>query len=389
MQNQNPIVMEIKPRIWTRLTSSRVIFGFYLVLLTICSFHLYRTPIYDMDSIQYMGNALLMRDTDPVRIHERVYSEIKKTVPEVQLDQLLGNEPGAPKDQNRSRRTRAADPYRYAEFLPLFAIRPLYNQALYYVSVTGLGLARAGVLISVGSYFFLGVLLFLWLRAYATPFISLAVSLVTMIAPPLTELGRDTTSDSLASLVAFLALYLIFEKSFLLLGTILLLSSIFFRTDFVVLAGPVLLICWLQRRIPFWQAAVLGILAAGSVLCINHFAGDYGIKMLYYRNFVGTPEAPGEIIVQFSVGDYLAAFRTGLTKVAESFFLPFLVIGGIGLQSRRAWPLMTAAAAYIALHFLILPNWQERWAAVFYLSMVVSALMPIRFPHQNTTQQPT
>jgi hypothetical protein len=389
MQSENSITLERKPKIWAQPASAQIIFGFYLILLAASSFHLYRSPSYSMDSIHYMANALLMKETDPIRVHERVYAELKATVPKVRLDQLSGDEPGAPEDQNQSRHVRAMDPYRFAEFLPLFAIRPLYNQALYYLGATGFGLVKASVLISVGPYFLLGLLLFLWLRVYTNPLITLAISLATMITPPLISLGRETGSDGLASLVAFLALYLIFEKSFLLFGTILLLSSIFIRTDFVVLAGPVFLICWLQRRIPFWQAAVLGVLAAGSVLCINHFAGDYGIKMLYYRNFVGTPEAPGEMTVQFSVHDYLAAFRSGLTKVADSFFAPFAVIGVIGLQSRRTWPLMAAATAYLALHFLILPNWQERWAAIFYLCMVVGALMSGRLSRQNSIHEPS
>jgi hypothetical protein len=366
--------------------ASGVLLWLYLVALAAASFHIYRTPIYAMDSIQYMGNALLMEDTDPVRIHRRIYSELDRSVPKTVLEHLKGNEIGAPADQNSSRHERAVDPYRFAEFLPLFAIRPLYNQTLYLVSKTGIGLVRSGILISAGSYFSLGLLLFLWLRPYTKPLLNLIVCLLTMVSPPLAILGRETTSDALASLVAFASLYLIFEKRALAPGMILLLSSIFFRTDFVVLAGPVILVCWLQRRIQFWQAAVFSILAVSSVLCINHFAGDYGIRMLYYRNFVGTPVAPAEMLVQFSARDYLSAFRSGITKVADSFFLPFLLLGAIGLRSRRMLPLLGVTLAYIGLHFLILPNWEERWAAIFYLSAVVCAASPWNQDENQTIQ---
>src|SRR5439155_25254634 len=94
-----------------------------------------------------------------------------------------------------------------------------------------------------------------------------------------------------------------------------------------------LVACWFEQRLKLWQAAVLSVLALGSVLSINHFAGDYGIKMLYYRNFVGTPVAPGEMMVQFSLRDYFLAFRSGMTLVASSFFLPFLLAGVSGLCS--------------------------------------------------------
>jgi branched-subunit amino acid transport protein len=363
-----------KPRTrWPGATSIPTVV-FYVVSLALLSFHIYRTPIYAMDSLQYMGNALLMEDTNPVHIHQRVYSELRRSVPATIFEHLTGNEPGAPQDQNASRHERAVNPYRFAEFLPLFAIRPLYNQTLYFVSKMGVGLVRSGVLISVGSYFLIGLILFLWMRPYASPLVSVAVSLLTMASPPLTILGRETTSDALASLVALISLYVIFDKRQLTLGLVLLLVSIYFRTDFVVLAGPVILVCWLQRWVKFWQGAALSALAVASVLCINHFAGDYGIKMLYYRNFVGTPIAPGEMLVQFSQHDYLSAFRSGITELGESFFLPFLLIGAIGLRSKRILPLFALALGYIGLHFLILPHWEERWAAVFYLSMVVCAV---------------
>lgn len=333
---------------------SQVFVGIYLLALALLTLHLYRAPIYDMDSIQYMGNALLTEDTNLVRVHERVYMELRRSMPEPAIEQLLGGEEGAPEDQNQSRRERAADPYRLGEFLPLFAIHPAYNQALYVVSKTGVGLVRAGVLISVLSYFSVGTLLFAWMRTYVAPLMASIVSLVCMMTPPLTSLGRDTTSDALASLVAFASLYLTFGKRNVAAGMAFLLASIFFRTDFVVLAGPVILVCWLQQRLPLLHALVLSLLAVSSVLYINHFAGDYGIRMLYYRNFVRTPIAPAEMTVQFSAHDYLMAFRSGITKVAESFFLPFALLASIGFRSKPMQPLLAATSAYAILHFVIL-----------------------------------
>jgi hypothetical protein len=349
------------------------IFLLYVLLLAGVARHLYYKPIYSMDSIQYMGNALLMEEHDPVRIHQRVYGEVQRFVPRTEREGLLGHEVGAPSDQNKSRQERASNAYTFAEFLPLFAIRPLYNQTLWLVSKTGLGLVRSGLLISVTSYFLLGVLAFIWLGRYMSPVFTLAFSILLMISPPLMDLGRETTADPLATLVAFASLYLIFEQQRLFPGLVLLLASIYFRTDFVVLAGPVILACWLQRRIELWKAAVLSILAVASVLCINHFAGDYGIGMLYYRNFAGVPVAPGEMTVRLSSRDYFLALRAGITLMMASFFLPFLLLGTTGIALKQMRGLFAATLAYVLLHFLILPNWQERWFGVFYLSMAVCA----------------
>lgn len=349
------------------------IFLLYIFMMGGAAIHLYRTPVYSMDSIQYMGNALLMEESDPVEIHRRVYSEVARAVPPRERAGLLGHEAGAPEDQNKSRQERAANAYRFAEFLPLFAIRPLYNQTLWVVSRSGLGLVRSGVLISVASYFGLGLLVFVWLGRYLNAGFSFAVAMLLMVSPPLTELGRDTTADALATLVAFAALYLIFAANRFTAGMVLLLASIYFRTDFVVLAGPVILACWWERRLDLWKAGVLALVAVGSVLCINHFAGDYGIRMLYYRNFVGVPIAPGEMTAQFSGRDYLAALRSGVTLAANSFLLPFVLLGTMGVIAGRMRVLYGVTMGYVCLHFMVLPNWQERWFGVFYLAMGVCA----------------
>src|SRR5260221_4114897 len=121
--------------------------------------HLYKNPFYAMDSVGYMGNAQLIEDNNLVRIHAQVYSDLERRVPQPALDHLLGHDPSAPEDQNASRQLRARDPYRFAEFLPFYAIRPLYNRVLLLVSKTGLGLVRSTAFISAGAYFFLAGLL--------------------------------------------------------------------------------------------------------------------------------------------------------------------------------------------------------------------------------------
>jgi hypothetical protein len=349
------------------------VFLLYILILFGFSFHLYRSPIYSMDSIQYMGNALLMEDRNLAEIHRRVYDDVRRNVPKAALQGLLGHTSGAPEDQNESRRARAESPSRFAEFLPLFAIRPLYNQTLWLVSKTGMGLVRAGIAISVGSYFLIGILFFAWIRNYCGAWLSLVMSVLLMISHPLLALGRETTPDALATGLAFASLYLILEQKRFAAGMALLLASIYFRTDFVVLAGPVILATWLEGRLELWKAGILSFVAVASVLCINHYAGDYGIKMLYYRNFVGTPVVPGEMTVHFSLRDYLAAMRSSMTLLGDSFFFPFLLVGTIGLVSRQTRMLFALALAYVALHFLVLPNWEERWFGLFYLSMGVCA----------------
>jgi hypothetical protein len=170
-------------------------FLLYALMLGLSCIHLYHAPIYATDAIQYMGNAWLMEDTDIVSVHRRVYAELRRSVPESALRQLVGKRPESPADQNEWRRERARSARICAEFLPLFAIRPLYNQTLCLISKTGVGLLRSAILISNVSYFAIGMMLFVWVRRYAGDVFGFAVSFLLMITPPLTELGRDLTSD--------------------------------------------------------------------------------------------------------------------------------------------------------------------------------------------------
>jgi len=55
----------------------------YVLLLGFISLHVYRTPVYSFDSLQYMANAVLMQEHDPVVVHRIVYSEIDDRIPQI------------------------------------------------------------------------------------------------------------------------------------------------------------------------------------------------------------------------------------------------------------------------------------------------------------------
>jgi hypothetical protein len=188
-------------------------------------------------------------------------------------------------------------------------------------------------------------------------------------------MGRTPISDALSTLVAALAMYLLFETKRDVVGLTLLVSSIFVRTDNVVLAAPVLIALWLGKRLTFWQMAILGSLSAGCVVFINRMAGDFGLAMLYYRNFVGTPIAPAEMVVHFLVPQYFHALRANLAVIFQGWLSPFLLLAMIGFFRRSSLaPLSLIAVAYVTLHFLILPNWVERWFVIAYIPMALSAV---------------
>jgi hypothetical protein len=356
-------------RRWRLLVSS----GIYAIILALVTVHFYRAPFWDLDMLGYMGNARLHDTTDPVKLHELVYGELRSSVPSTAFNYLTGA-PGEP-DQMGSKHERLVNPYHYAEFLPFFAIRPMYNQTIYWLSKTGIGLIRSVRLVSTISYFLLGILVLIWLARY-TPY-SPALSLLIMLLPPISLLGRDTTADSLSILLGMSSLFAIFELDRVALGLGILLSAIWFRTDNIALIVPVLAVLWSQGRLPFWRGMFLGAISVISVIVINRATGDYGIQMLYYRNFLGTPLAPGEMTAHFTPHQYMFFFVSGFKTMLESFVPIFIVLGLLGLNRRTA-PLLAIACAYAALHYLILPNWIDRWMAPFYLLTCMTAAFQIQ-----------
>ncbi len=357
----------------------------YLLVLAASTLHLYLTPEYDIDMLGYMGNALLEQETDSVRIHQKVYNEVAR-LPLIVQQHFKGEQAGAPESQNASRRDRAVNAYHFAEFLPFFAIRPLYNQLLWLLSKTGMSLIRASVLVSASSYFLLGVLLFVWLVHYVEGLWAALFAILIMLSPPITQVARFTGADCVSTLFALLSLYLIWERRLLAPGIGLLLLSIYIRTDNVALAVPVVLASVWQRTITPWKATVLLMVAVGSVLLVNHFAGDYGLRMLYYRNFIGTPIAPAETTASFSFMDYRAAFRKGIADALGGVLLPFLIAGTVGFRRckrLRAFAIVTLAYAF--LHFVLLPNWQDRWFAVLYLACGILAASAAGGPATETS----
>ncbi|HVI08972.1 MAG TPA: hypothetical protein VND65_11850, partial [Candidatus Binatia bacterium] len=133
------------------------------------------------------------------------------------------------------------------------------------------------------------------------------------------------------------------------------------------------LLVW-QGRLELWKAAALGLIGVASVVIIGRAAGDYGIQMLYYRNFIGMPIAPAEMTAHFTVAQYAHFFVSGYKDMLLSFVPLFAMLGLVGLNRTTA-PLLGVAAAYAVLHYVILPNWIDRFMAFFYLATAMSAVL--------------
>ena len=349
----------------------------FAVCLTLASWRAYRYPEYSTDGFSYMGNAVAMSGAGIQVIHDSVYREARAGMPRPEFDHLTGNDPSEPASERNSFHQRAVDAYRFAEFLPCFAIRPVFNELVYVLHFKlGVGLLKATVLLAVVSYWLLGWVVLAWTARYTAVPWAAPITILLLLSPPVWDLARSTTPDALSTLVVLLAIYLLFERQKLLPGMILLLASVYVRTDNLFLVVPVLAFLYVTGSgLKATHAVALSALAFVSVLVINHFAGDYGAKVLYYRSFVEPPIAVGEIVPRFGIHEYLTALKAGIGGALHGPYIPFLLMGIVGLlrrASRAVVGLIAVTVVYTAAHLIIFPNPEPRFFGAFFAAMGIA-----------------
>ncbi len=368
------------PKLWALLA--------FAVCLSLASLRAYRYPEYTTDGFSYMANAVAMKGESIQVIHDSVYREAMAGIPRPIFDHLTGNDPTEPVSQSRSFQERARDAYRFAEFLPCFAIRPIFNELIYVLHYKlGIGLLKASVLIPVVSYWLMGWMILAWIWRYAARPWAALIAILLLLSPPLWDLARSTTPDALSTLILLAAMFLLLEKRRLLPGLILLMASVYVRTDNVLIVLAVLAYLYVAGYgLRASQAVVLSAVAVASVFVINHFAGDYGARMLYYRSFVGTPLAIGELVPRVGFRDYLAGLKSGISGLVHGSYIAFTLMGIVGVLRRPSYGIVGLAAvtgAYAAAHFILLPNPETRYFGPFFAGMgivlasTLSAAQPI------------
>jgi hypothetical protein len=111
------------------------------------------------------------------------------------------------------------------------------------------------------------------------------------------------TPDGLSTLVVLAGLWAV-SRNRLLIAVVLLLVSIWIRTDNLLLVIAVLGYLLWQKRMTLVDAAAISALSVGSVAFINHFSGNYSWPVLFQFSFIGG-RSPAEIDPRFSAAQYL------------------------------------------------------------------------------------
>lgn len=302
----------------------------YLGFIAGVSWACFRRPVPD-DFDRYIYEALVRGKYQSVEV---VYPIIKHSNKRAEESSVLDS------------------PTHLGQLEPLYAIRPLYVKAIEATSFTRLPIQTRINLISALSLFGIGIVVLGWTGKPGYSALLLATSAIVV-------LGRLGTPDGLSALVVLAGLWAI-ERNRLLIGVLLLLVSVWIRTDNILLVIAVLGYLLWQKRMTLVDAGVVAVLSAGSVELINHFSGSYSWPVLFQYSFMGG-SSPAEIVPRFGVVQYL-----GVAAHSAETIIPQVAIWALlGLVAWK-WsspsrglliPVWTAVVA----HFVLYPSPESRY----------------------------
>jgi hypothetical protein len=343
-------------------------FALYVALFVGLSAAALVQPTYSWDLVGYIGSSV--DSSDPQVVYRETFSAIQsiRSNKGIQLE-------------NPYRADVAANPFHFAEQLPLYSIKPAYVALIKALHRFGLSYPKAAVVISALSNFVLAILLWFWLSGYLDGVILFGVCSLIMLSPNLLELSRWATPDALATLVATAGLYLILSREKYFWGSAILVLDVWIRTDSIVLAGIVMFVLFLRSKLEFIQFASLSILALASYFAIGHYSGDYGWTVLFYNSFTGGVPTPGETVLHVSANMYLKQVVKGVyLLLVDGSFALYALLACLAMWLRKSSEYTQMAAVVLVarvVSYLLYPNGDPRYTAVVYVMVPIALVIAI------------
>ena len=312
----------------------------YVIFVTALCWICFVRPV-PGDFDRYIYEALVRGRSQDV---QKIYPIVKHENPRVEASSVLDS------------------PEHLGQLEPLYAIRPLYLEMIEVVAGRGVSIPQAINLVSVLSLFGIGMVLLGWTHR---PF----YCALLMASPTIIGLGRIGTPDAMSSLLLLSSTWAL-VRGRIFAGVLLLLLSIWGRTDNILFV--ILILAWLAGtgRLSLPHAALLSLVGLASVLVINHFSGNYGWSVLLRYSFIGG-RSPAEVTAHVSFHDYFMVLGRGVEGIGGQALALWILLGVAAwrwlpksLPSRQL--LIPIALAAIA-RFLLFPTAEDRYFAWGYL----------------------
>jgi hypothetical protein len=207
-------------------------------------------------------------------------------------------------------------------------------------------------------------------------------SVLLMAMSQIVILGRAGLPDALSSLVVAAGCFAILEQR-LFPAILLLMISVWVRTENVLFV--VLLLGWLawNQKIPPVYAAVLGLLATVNVKWINYWSGNYGWKSLLYATFVNGRH-PAEITSGITLRQYFHAFFFNAESLIPQLSVCLVLAVAAWYLGNNCRGLLAVTSASCLLHYVLFPSPESRY---FSWALLVVGIVFVRELRQHCSSK--
>src|SRR6185312_1499741 len=352
---------------------ARIAFCSLLLLETLIAYYV---PYYDWDLLAYVGSAIALQEHDTRTIHKQAYEALKRELPDDDYQDVASG--------SDFRRDVASNPDHFHQQLRFYEIRPLYIWIVAGLHALGIPYIAATRLISAAAFLLTGVLLFFWARRYTSEIHSAWTVLLLLCVPVIFTSARTGSPDAISALLVLLGAFEIVELNRLISGTLILLASLFLRTDnvifiFLLLASAAIFVSRSRKRRAI--LALIALSSIGIVIGINHWQHSYSWSVLMQNT--ETPIVnPAEVAPKMTVADYFGSMHDMIDEARENSVLAFPFLAAIILLSRRTPShlkhLVTVVLLSWAAHLLLFPHIEDRYfiagAALIGVAAISAAL---------------
>lgn len=356
-----------------------VFFFIYVGCLSLICLFAYKRPSYNWDMLPYMAIVLKMdhQGWDATSTHNAAYNIAKQKIPSKEYGYLI---------QGPYREKMAQEPTAFNAQLPFYAVKPLYLSMIYLFYKAGIDLPIATTIPSILAYFFMGLLLFYWMKEYLKPLFALISSMLIMYSGFIISVARISTPDALSSLWLLAAFYFILKKPSVTLMFLFFFLAVLTRLDNIVTCFLILSFLsfsgkW-QSHVSFRQYSLMtGLLIAYYFVITFVIVHPFGWSIFYYPTFIHYFNLSYTFHQTFSLKAYLALmYSHAITTILFHHFTVFTFMALMVAYPLLSRPFSSKAGFdqwfsillifIILIRFIIYPNINDRFYISFYLCIL-------------------
>lgn len=333
------------------------IYDILLVLLAgLMIFQYSRKPIYNWDMIPYMGVALEYSEHDIHKLHDHVYTILKREIPNSVYKTLTA--------KIEDRYDCLVNDKAFEDELGYFRVKPLYTIMVYALYKAGVHLVTATLIPSYLASFFILIVLYSWLSKYIQKPLALIATLLLGLYPPFREIAELSSPDAMSNLFILLSLYLAANKKMDYRLVVSLVLTVICRVDNFIFAGVLVYFTYLRDRKNtnlIIKSALIGLVAVAGILFIPILAGD---RPDWFMKFAYTASLQ-QYMHHWS--DVLYIFRHSVYDIAMAVIAVVLLTRTGSITRRTA----IVVCASVVLHMILFPSLQERFLVAYEFALMI------------------